>query len=215
MSEETLADLAYREIKSRILSGEIGPQSELSERLLAEATQISRTPLRIAIQRLEKEGVIARMTNGALMLREVTLQQLLEITETRRILEGAAAAQAARAAAQSGLSPALIALRGKMEHYLSSADSAFDRFWEDDDAFHLAIARAAGWEILPDILRALRETARRCTISRSHDDFATQAAEHLAVIEAIAAGNDTEARAAMERHFDSVRQRFLARMLRH
>ncbi|MFC3060767.1 GntR family transcriptional regulator [Paenirhodobacter populi] len=213
MTEDTLADQAYRAIKRRILTGELSARIVLTERILAEQSDISRTPLRAAIQRLEKEGVIARLSNGTLTVREVTLEQLMEISEVRRILEGAAAAEAARRA-DGGLHPALAAARQAMRGYAGAQDAAFDAFWEEDEAFHRAVAVAAGFALLPELLRELRETARRCTISRTQDLFAEQAAEHLAVIDAIEAGDPARARTAMEAHFDNVRQRFLARLMR-
>ncbi len=214
MTDDTLADHAYRAIKQRILRGEIPAGLALRERALAEQSEISRTPLRAAIQRLEKEGVIARLSNGTLMVREVTLEQLMEIAEVRRILEGTAAAMAARRAARGGLAPALVEARAAMRRYVADSDVAFDAFWTDDDAFHRAVAVAAGFELLPDMLRELRETARRCTISRTHDRFGEQAAEHIAVIDAIEAGDPAAAQRAMETHFDSVRQRFLNWLMR-
>ena len=59
----------------------------LTERSLALDSGISRTPLRAAISRLEKEDVIWRLPNGALMVRQVTVEQLLEIVQLRRLLE--------------------------------------------------------------------------------------------------------------------------------
>lgn len=214
MSDESLTDQAYRTLKQRILKGELGALDTLTERSLADQSGISRTPLRGALSRLEKEGVIARLPNGALLIREVTLEQLLEIAQVRRILEGAAAARAAELAREGGLTPELVAARAVMRAYAEGLDTAFDTFWIEDDAFHCAVAQAAGFALLPGMLTELRETARRCTISRTHDRFAEQAAEHVAVIDAIEAGDAPTARAAMEAHFDSVRQRFLEWLMR-
>ncbi len=209
MSDDTLTDQVYRSLKQRILKGELRSADTLTERGLAEKSGISRTPLRGALSRLEQEGVISRLQNGTLIVREVTLEQLLEIAEVRRILEGEAVARAAKAASTMGLDPALAASRDVMRRHAADCDTAFDEFWGDDDAFHGAVAQAAGFELLPRMLIELRETARRCTISRTHDRFAEQATEHIAVIDAIEAGDPQAARAAMDAHFHSVRQRFL------
>jgi DNA-binding GntR family transcriptional regulator len=214
MSDETLAEQTYRSLKQRILRGEFGSDDTLTERSLAEQSGISRTPLRGAISQLEKEGVLVRLQNGTLMVREVTLEQLMEIAEVRRILEGTAAAHAAGLAAQHGLTEALRAAREVMQAYVDGADIAFDDFWRHDEAFHLAVAQAAGFALLPEMIAQMRQTARRCTISRTHDRYAEQASEHLAVIAAIEAGDQAAARATMEHHFDSVRMRFMQWMLR-
>ncbi|QDL91169.1 GntR family transcriptional regulator [Paroceanicella profunda] len=206
----TLAQQAYGALKSRILEGGFAPEDMLTERGLAAASGVSRTPLRAAISRLEAEGVIARLPGGALMIRPVTAETLLEIVQTRRLLEAAAAARAAeRIAAGAPLPATLEASRDTMRAYAEGRDTAFDTFWADDDAFHAAVAETAGLQLLPELLAQMRAEARRCTITRAHDRFAEQAAEHLAVIEAIAAGRPDAARAAMEAHLESVRARFL------
>lgn len=210
MTDDSLTELAYRSLKQRILVGELGAEDTLTERVLAEQSGISRTPLRGAISRLEAEGVISRLQNGTLMIREVTLEQLLDITEVRRLLEGTAAARAA----ERGLTPDLADLRDVMCRHVAGHETAFDDFWQQDDRFHRAVAEAAGFTVLPAMLAEMRETARRCTISRTHDGFAEQAAEHVAVIDAIAARDPDAARVAMEAHFRSVRTRFLAWLAR-
>lgn len=210
MSGETLSQTAYRRIKQDILEGRIAPDTILSERDLAESLGISRTPLRSALSRLENESVIGRMGNGALIVRPVTIEQLLEIVQLRQILERAAAARAATMVPSHGLSPKLQELRTKMLEYADSRAVEFNDFWQSDDAFHLAVARAAGLNILPAILAEQRAIARRCTITRTHDRFADQAREHVAVIDAIAKGNEAAAYDAMSLHFEHARARFLA-----
>jgi DNA-binding GntR family transcriptional regulator len=211
MSEkETLAQQVYRDLKQRILEGQFAAGEMLTERTLAVESGISRTPLRAAISRLAKEDVISRLPNGALMVRPVTVEQLLEIVQIRRLLEGAAAARAASRPLTSDLEQS----RTKMRAYAEGGDIEFDHFWLDDDAFHLAVAAAAGLPLLATMLTEMRGIARRCTITRTHDRFSQQALEHIAVIDAIDAGNEEAARAAMEAHFDSVRARFLGWLAR-
>ena len=212
MSEkENLTQQFYRDLKQRILEGRFSSDEMLTERTLALEFGISRTPLRAAISRLEKENVISRLPNGALMVRPVTVEQLLEIVQIRRLLEGAAAAKAAET---SALTPELAHSRTRMRAYAEGGDIAFDNFWLDDDAFHLAVAQAAELPLLATMLTEMRSVARRCTITRTHDRFDQQAREHIAVVDAIEAGDTAAAQAAMELHFDSVRARFLGWLAR-
>lgn len=209
-NKETLAQQFYRDLKQRILEGRYSSEEMLTERTLAQEFGISRTPLRAAISRLEKENVISRLPNGALIVRTVTVEQLLEIVQVRRLLEGAAAAKAATLP----LSPKLVECRARMRAYAEGGDIAFDNFWLDDDVFHLAVAEAAELPLLATMLTEMRSIARRCTITRTHDRFDQQAREHIAVVDAIEAGNSQAAQAAMELHFDSVRARFLGWLAR-
>jgi DNA-binding GntR family transcriptional regulator len=205
VSSETLAQAAYRRIKQDILQGRIKPDTVLSERELAEHQGISRTPLRSALSRLEREQVVSRLQNGVLLVRSVSVEQLIEIVQLRQILEGAAAERAAG----FGMTPELAGLREVMSAYTRRRNVVFDDFWAEDDRFHMAVARAARLELLPAIVAEQRAIARRCTITRANDRFADQAREHIAVIDAIAACDGAAARAAMNAHFEHVRTRFL------
>ncbi|MCX8998378.1 GntR family transcriptional regulator [Rhizobiaceae bacterium BDR2-2] len=203
---ETLSQQAYKTIRQHILDGTFSAGDLLSERVLAEESGISRTPLRSAISRLENEGMLARLANGTLMVHRITVEQLLEIVQIRRLLEAAAAGKAAA----FPLTPALRRSRDVMRAYAGGRHAVFDQFWLDDEDFHLAVAEASGLHLLPSLLKDMRSMARLCTITRTHDRFEEQALEHLAVIDAIEAGDVAGAAAAMERHFDSARTRFLA-----
>ncbi len=210
MSSETLAQTAYRTIKQDILHGRIKPDTVLSERELAQQHGISRTPLRSALSRLEREKVISRLQNGVLLVRSVSVEQLIEIVHLRQALESAAAARAAR----NGMTPELAELREAMLAYANGRNAAFDDFWIEDNLFHLSVARAAELTLLPTIIAEQRAIARRCTITRTHDSFADQAREHLAVIDAIGRRDSDAARAAMSLHFENVRARFVSRLSR-
>ena len=207
------------------MAGRITPDAILSERALADSLGISRTPLRAALSQLEREDVIARLSNGAITVRAVPIEQVLEIAHLRRALESAAAARAAervaeRAAQAAATDPdrgpdagraALRATGDLMRPVAAGAVTCgFAEFWDLDERFHLAVARAAGLTLLPQIITEQRAIARRSTIGRRKDEFATQSAEHLAVLDAIEAGDAAAARAAMLHHFDRVHARFLA-----
>lgn len=205
MSSGTLAQGAYERIKADVVGGHFSPNTILSERDLAENLGISRTPLRSALSRLQREGIIDRMANGALLVRPVTVELLLEILQLRQILEPLAAARSA----EFGITEELLACREVMHRYLGDAKATFDEFWRDDEQFHRAVCNAARLELLPEILAEQRVIVQRSTIIRDCDNFAEQAREHLEIIEAIEDGDPDNARAAMQRHFESMRARTL------
>ncbi|WP_145104477.1 GntR family transcriptional regulator [Cereibacter sediminicola] len=205
MSAESLAQTAYRRIRDDIVEGRIAPNTILTERELAERLGISRTPLRSALSVLEREQVIERMANGAHLVRRVSVEQLLDIIQLRLILERAAA----RRAATFGLTSELEAARAAQLRYLGGAVMDFETFWQDDGIFHRAVALAAGLTLLPGLLSEQRAIVRRSTIIRTHTNFADQAREHIAVIDAIASRDAEAASAAMGVHFDRMRARTL------
>jgi DNA-binding GntR family transcriptional regulator len=204
MRIDTLTLAAYARLREDIVSGKVGPSTLLSERDLADTIGISRTPLRQALFRLENEGLIERLANGALLVRAVTVEKLLEILRLRQVLESAAAARAA----EFGMTPDLRAAReGALRFIDRPAD--FEGFWLEDERFHIAVATAARLVLLPGILAEQRAIVRRSTIIRTHARFDEQAREHLAVIDAIEAQDPEAARRAMAHHFEAMQSRSL------
>lgn len=205
MTRETLSQTAYNRIKDDIAQGRIPEESVLSERVLADSLGISRTPLRTAMSQLEKEGVIDRLNNGVVLVRSVSVEQLIEIVKMRQKLESAAAGRAA----SYPLPQELADLRAEMQRLRNGSGTDFDIFWEADERFHTAVARAARLTLLPDILAEHRAVARRCSLTRTYDSFTDQADEHIAIIDAIERGDAAGAQDAMWQHFTHVRGRFL------
>lgn len=81
-------DIAYVDIKSKIIKCELIPNQAIVEETLAEELGISRTPLRSAIQRLELEGMIIRNANGRLNVAPVSIKELKDLFIMRSKLEG-------------------------------------------------------------------------------------------------------------------------------
>lgn len=202
---QNLSEQAYQYVRSLILAGELAPGTVFTERKLAEQVDGSRTPLRTAITRLTGEGLVERLSNGTLVIREVPLDELLQIMVIRRLLESEGAAQAARRAAR-GATGELIAATHRI---IADPATELEPFWAYDDSFHLFVANASGMPLLASMIKGVREKARMCHVVRMERNFADQAREHLAVLEAIAAGDPDRARAAMIEHTDRVRDRFL------
>lgn len=205
MTGETLSQSAYRRLRDDIVEGRIAPNTIVTERQLAERLGISRTPLRSALSVLEREQVIERMANGALLVRRVSVEHLLEIFQLRQILESAAAERAA----EFGITPELAAIREGQRRYLEVDRIDFETFWHDDGDFHFAVATAARLALLPGLLAEQRAIVRRSTVISHNTTFADQAREHIAVIDAIEARDPVAARAAMSHHFDQMRARTL------
>lgn len=75
-----LSEQAYQHLRSLIIEQVLTPGVIVSERGLAEELNASRTPLRAAIGRLEGEGLVERLSNGSLIIRQVSTDELLEIS---------------------------------------------------------------------------------------------------------------------------------------
>lgn len=83
----TLRDAAFRQIKERIVQGDWGGGTFLSERRLSETLQMSKTPIRSALDRLEMMGLVKLMPNQGFVVQEISLKKIMDIYELRLSLE--------------------------------------------------------------------------------------------------------------------------------
>ncbi len=206
----TLSEGAYQHLRSRILAGELAPGTALTERRLADVLGASRTPLRTAITRLEGEGLIERAAGGGFVVRQVMLDELMEILSIRRLLEAEAAALAAERMPMAEVQALLTATR----QLTANPHVAAEHYWTYDDAFHRDVARGSGKSLLAQMIEELRGRARMCHVKTMDRQFAAQAAEHLNILEALSARDSAGARRATEAHIDGVRARLLAWLAR-
>jgi len=92
---KSLADIAYRIIRDKILICELAPGSKIVEEKLAQEMGISRSPLRKALTKLEKEEFVVVFPRKGTYVKKLSPQEIKEIYDLRRLLEGFAAEQAA------------------------------------------------------------------------------------------------------------------------
>lgn len=91
-----LNDLAYEEIKKRIISREFAPGQRLVDSQLATIFQISRTPIRDAMRRLTKEGLLTNTSSRGFYVFAPTLKDIDEIFSISGMIETEAAARIIR-----------------------------------------------------------------------------------------------------------------------
>src|SRR5690242_19913949 len=106
MDQETsrsLSQLAYDSLRTMILSGEVRPGERLGERDLARRIQVSRTPLREALGRLERDGLAVNKPGMGYFAPEFDPQAIDEIYEFRELLEVHAVRAAARRISAEGI----------------------------------------------------------------------------------------------------------------
>ncbi|MCP8616309.1 GntR family transcriptional regulator [Salirhabdus salicampi] len=91
-------DILYMEIKEKVINGALKPNAHVVEDMLAEEFEVSRTPLREALQRLELEGWLVRHRNGRLKVSQISVEEVIEIFQVRSRLEGLVASEATKKA---------------------------------------------------------------------------------------------------------------------
>ncbi|SHO67433.1 DNA-binding transcriptional regulator, GntR family [Pseudoxanthobacter soli DSM 19599] len=211
----TLAEQAYQELRTRILSGRLaGGQRLLPEELSVELA-ISPTPIKEALLRLESDGLVEWPLRRGAVVRRFTTHEVEELYEARLLIELNAVARIFERGANT---PAFIeTLRGNLARHafhagregldeLSSA-LAFDR------EFHQHIVLAAGNALVAEWhLRILRQT--HTVFVYNAGNYARSVDEHRTIIEAFAAGYEAAVRNAVETHLIESRNNTLANIVR-
>ena len=127
----------YQRLKEAIRAGDLMPGQQLVESVLAEWCEVSRTPIREALSKLQHDGLVERNDRG-LVVRERSPEEVLDIYETRIALEGTAA----RMAAERRNSHDLILLRRAMGRLDGLPTEDVDAMVRANRQFHTAVWRA-------------------------------------------------------------------------
>jgi len=128
-SRQNSREVAYEAIKHAILSGQIPPHERLVEERLAEALDISRTPVREALAILEHDGLLESEPYKGLAVRPVTIEEFLNMYEALGVIEAALARTAATRASAADIR--------RMDEALQHAETAIP----DNVPEHLAACR--------------------------------------------------------------------------
>ena len=125
--------MVYEELKMQILKGAILPGTRMMEVELAETMGVSRTPIREAIRKLEKEGLVTIKPRRGAYASSISTSDMLEILEVRQNMEGLAAYFAA-----SRMKPDKLY---ELKYYSDKYNEAFavgdmDKLIEFDTKFH-------------------------------------------------------------------------------
>ena len=201
---ESLAERTYYRLADMILSGDLPDGSPVTERRLAEQLEVSRTPVREALGRLEAESLLERR-GGRMLVRKVDLREFLEVLHIRKLLECDAARSAAGRMPAEQIDRLVVATQQLMHN---PAPTAADH-QALDGQLHAGIAAACGNRLLAETIAGLR----RRTAMFDHDRLPARlepgCQEHLQILEAIRGGDGEAAAWAMALHIDNVRASLL------
>jgi DNA-binding GntR family transcriptional regulator len=178
----TLGSQITQTLRDAIVRGEIAPGSKLSEPKLAAEYQVSRGPLREAIRRLETMKLVTHIPRGGVRVIELDLPHVVEIYHVREMLEGKAAALAARNITPDGLSQLKEVLTMAKEHMVSN-DGTYIQADADID-FHYQVIQSCGNQVLiqtlcEELYYLIRMYRYRSSLQKVRSKKALQEHEHL------------------------------------
>lgn len=151
-AKKTLSEVIYEDLKRKVLREEIKRDERLQEDKLAKEYEISRTPIRDALRRLEQENLIEKLSYGGYRIKELTMKDIEEIFGIRTVLESYAAMLATSRINEPEIK--------EMEAILASSREAikksdYDQFIELNTEFHSRLYHASKSEHLLRILGQL------------------------------------------------------------
>jgi DNA-binding GntR family transcriptional regulator len=191
-------DAIYRDLRDRIVAGEITPGSRLSVPALAQKYHVSRSPVREAVLRLVQSGIARQSLHAGAVVAPVDLGELVGVYEAREGLEWAAARLAA-ARQERGLRRRLLEILTEHEQVAATGD--FARHVELDAAFHRAVRQAAHSLLVESMLDDIQDRVVIAMRSTSVSGGMRQAvADHRRIFEAVSAGDVEAAGAAASGH---------------
>jgi len=193
-----LGDVAYEAVREAILSNDLHPGDRVSEYKVAEWLNISRTPAREGLRRLQNEGLLQQHPRRGLVVATIDDEALHELYAVRELLEGEAAAMAARRANEAEIA--------MMKHLVESEAAMFDKpelMYEHNRMFHDVIYKAAHNEFLLKYLLLMADTisAYRSVSTLIDEERRKEVIEeHQRLYDAIAARDDAAARSMAAQH---------------
>ncbi|WND39535.1 GntR family transcriptional regulator [Streptomyces sp. BB1-1-1] len=211
---QVLSDSVYEDVKAMVMDHEIAPGARVGIEALARTLNVSPTPVREALARLESDGlVVKRSLSGYRATELLTRQGVEELFEMRLLLEPRAAALAARHADESQLD-AVEAILEDMQAHPGPAGpyAAYRDFAVLDQRFHDAIAEAARRPLLADAVERLHSHLHIFRLSSLQSEGAPTLAEHERVVRAILRRRPERAAEAMADHLARSLERRLGRL---
>lgn len=200
----TKAEAAYELVREQVLRGDLVPGAVIAQATLARELGISTTPLREALRRLMTEGLVELDAHRDARVTRLTAEEARDLVEIRRSLDPLAAGLAAERRTRDDL--ALI--RSTADELLPLRTDPGPAELLTHRRFHVAIYSASHNQLLVQSLDALWDKADRyrklaLEDGRTDEDLDRTHAEHLGLVEAIAAGDSDTAAAVMLAHVDA------------
>lgn len=205
-STTTLADKAYEALRNEVLSGRLGSAYPILEQEIAGRLNMSRTPVRSAIQRLIHEDLIERVGRKGIFVKPLTVTDVEQAYEAAEGLEGMLVLLATKYASDTKLKELEAVVR---EMVNAGSEGNLKRWTECDRQFHQLIGQLAENPIILGFINQVQiviERVRYLSISVKPGMPIISAREHFATVEAMISRDGALARRLHQSHWQRVRE---------
>jgi DNA-binding GntR family transcriptional regulator len=193
----------YRQLRRSIIMGHRRPSDRLDVEELAARFETSVTPVRDALQMLSQEGLVMIRPRSGYFVASITLKQLRDLLDLRKILEMAAIERAALR-----ITPDQVhALRNVHAGYTGDDDESYDRYTDENRRFHYCMALASGNMELAETIGHLHDRLARFMVLRHAGK--SQETTHARIADALEAHDIDLARQALLEDIETSRDAIL------
>jgi len=160
--EATSKSLIYRKLRRSIIMGHRESGERLNVESIAEEYSTSVTPVRDALQMLSHEGLVVIKPRSGYFVVSITLKQLRDLLDIRRILEVTAIERAALRVTEEQIKE----MRHVHAGYTGDDDESYDRYTDENHRFHYLIGKASGNNELAEMISKLHDQLARFMVMR-------------------------------------------------
>lgn len=198
----------YESLEEKILSGEYKIGEQITENRISAELGVSRTPVREALMMLEKDGLVDLIPNKGAVVHGVSTDDLIDIYNIRKRLEGLAASLAARRIDEKGISELKETVE-LSEFYISKNDA--EKLKKLDSDFHALVYHYSGSRMLEKVLSDLHRTvgSYRKKSLENPARLEKSVTEHREIFSAIKAGDAEKADALASLHVGAALENLL------
>lgn len=201
------AQKAYSLVRKRILSGEYPPSLRITEQEIADASGVSRTPVREALQRLQNEGFVRVAANQGAVVVDWNDDDANDVFELRALLEPWGAARAASRISREGIDRLRTLAQAQYHEAERRKRGYTKRIGTLNSQFHRTLHEYAASTRLSMLMPILIEAPLVMRTFTKYDkvELLRSASHHLEIVDALEARNGEWAAAIMRSHIHAAR----------
>jgi len=210
-ADRSLTDRAYQQIKEEILTNRLRPGDPLRVDYFVRRLKISRTPMREAIQQLEKEGLVEIRSRMGTFVSHIELREIVEMYQVRQILEGFAARLAAGRVAPDRLAD----VENQLTRPQTKENADYAAISKAGLELHRAIVESCGNLVLTRFVLSLQDHFRRfrAVTPQSPERILEFHQDHLRILDALKKGDGLQAERLIQQHLERAAQLLMERLL--
>lgn len=193
-----LADIVYDQLVDAIQSGSIAADERLVQEKLADELQISRTPIREALLRLEQDGILVSSPRGGFLIHNMTDQEVRELYQARAAIEG----QAMRILATMNDPEKNADLRETINREENISSPSISAYFEANRNIHRRFLELSGNRYLTEMFDNIWNRGVSYNLFAAIDrlDLSKSFGDHVRLVDAIETGDVTLATDAITDH---------------